>query len=91
MLRKISPPKINIEPENDGLVQMIFPFQKGFFRVYSQVPAVHLPFFFPNKPLNLHPFASLPTGPSIVRVVLVSRGRKRSRFWGGRENWFFAE
>jgi len=33
-----TPPKINIEPENDGL-EDDFPFP----RVYSQVPAVHLP------------------------------------------------
>ena len=28
---KLTPPKINIEPENDGLVQMIFLFQGGVF------------------------------------------------------------
>ena len=34
-----TPPKINIKPENDGLVQMIFLFPGG---PYSQVPAVSL-------------------------------------------------
>ena len=36
----ITPRKINIEPENDGLVQMIFPCPGG---PYSHVPAVNLP------------------------------------------------
>ena len=35
-----TPRKINIEPENDGLIQMIFLYKEG---PYSQVPAVNLP------------------------------------------------
>ena len=39
-LKFITTPKNNIEPENDGLVQMTFLLQGGR---YSQVPAVKLP------------------------------------------------
>ena len=41
----IHPKHLNIEPENDGLVQMIF---RVFLGVYSQVNHINLPGYYGN-------------------------------------------
>ena len=56
LTRKLTPRNINMEPENDGLVQMIFLFNWVIFRIHVNLPRCTSPSidFLLEKVIKLH-------------------------------------